>query len=136
MFAKSKITRTLKKPLKACSVILLLFLYLLGSASIESLHNFLHEQQQSALHTPENESDPCHVNIYHDEGKPGCNHASHIVKEDTCSLCDSQLHNTHIILSRVFDLRATFATTAPFHNAYVCIEGVYSYSSGRAPPVF
>jgi hypothetical protein len=135
MPATSKIARTLKKPLKACSVILLLFLYLLGSAGIESLHNFLHEQERSALHVVENERDPCHVTIYHDEGNAGCDHASHIVKEDTCSLCDSQLHNAHIILSGVFSVGSVFATTAPLHITYVCVDGVYSNSSGRAPPV-
>lgn len=135
MLTKSKIGRTIKKPLKAFSVILVIFLYLLGSASIESLHNYLHEQEQSALHADENEGDPCHANIYHNEGNAGCDHTNHIVKEDTCSLCDSQLHNAHIFVSRVFNLHATFATTAPPHYTYVCMEGVYSYSCGRAPPV-
>lgn len=135
MPVKIKIGRAPNIPQQVCAGILL-FLYLLGTAGIESLHNSIHIQEQSVLLAVENEDDPCRVNIYNGEGNAGCDHVSHIVKKDTCSLCNSQLHHAHIILSNVFNLHATLATTASIHNTYVCMEGVYSYPSDRAPPVF
>src|SRR5687768_3884616 len=112
MFTSRKIRKTGYKLLRTCSVLALLFLYILGSVEIESLHSFSHEQEFSQLHSSENEANPCHISVYHEQGSQGCEHLTHITKSDKCSLCDSQLHNAHVLLNVHFDIDS-FSTLDP-----------------------
>jgi hypothetical protein len=135
MFTNRKIGKIGYKLLRACSVLVLLFLYILGSVEIESLHSFSHEQEFSQLHSSENEADPCHISVYHEQRSQGCDHPTHVAKADKCSLCDSQLHNAHIFLSVHFDIDS-FSTLDPsVKEEPRSVEGFFSCLPGRAPPV-
>jgi hypothetical protein len=135
MFTTRKIGKIGNRPLRACSVLALLFLYILGSVEIESLHNFSHEKEFSQLHSAESEADPCHLTVYHDQPSAICEHPTHVTRKDTCSLCDSQLHNVHIFLSVHFYIDSFSITDPSAQEDPRSIEGFFSYLPGRAPPI-
>jgi hypothetical protein len=135
MLTNHKIWNTGYKLLRACSVLAFLFLYILGSVEIESLHGLSHEQELSQLHSAESETDPCHINLYHEQRSQGCEHPTHVTKADKCSLCDSHLHNAHILTSVGINIDS-FSTIDPsIKEEPRSVEGFFSYLPGRAPPV-
>lgn len=135
MLNKVKITRESLRLLKAGSVVLLLFVYLLGSNHIESFHSLFHEHHYSQFHADKNESDPCHISLFHQVQSGGCDHSAHFTEEDKCSLCDSQVNNSHILISNVVSLPPLFSEVAYIGSLPKCITGILIYASGRAPPL-
>lgn len=120
--------------MKASLVLSLLFLYVFGSVEIESLHSRSHEHEKAQLHSAENEADVCHQAVYHNQGK-GCEHPVHVSKNDTCSLCDSQLHTAHILIIANYDVDAFASAALSVQEETLSSESALSYLSGRAPPV-
>lgn len=134
MFKNQAIWKGVGTLTKAGLVLSLLFLYVLGSVEVDSLHSLSHEHENSQLHAAENEADACHQTVYHNQGK-GCEHPVHVSKNDTCSLCDGQLHTAHILLITNYDADA-LALASPFgREETLSSESALSYLSGRAPPV-
>lgn len=132
MRSSSKFGQNIFQLLKSSMVIFLLFLYFLGSSGIEFPHKFFHED---VLHTAQDESDPCHLTLYHQQRDGGCEHTSHFVEEGTCALCDIQFQSIQIVEGSAIVLPITFnLISAPlFLKLY--IEEVDYQFTGRAPPV-
>lgn len=135
MASKGKIVRATCQLAKGWAVISLLFLYVLGSSNIESFHSLFHEHEATVLHTEQNEADPCHIALYHQERDGGCHHDSHLIKEDNCSLCHAQLHNAQIAEVSSVTLPVTFCVVSSSNSFELHVEGVDFQSVGRAPPV-
>jgi hypothetical protein len=128
-----KVGRNIFKLLKGSIVISLLFLYFLGSSKIESLHKFFHEDV--VLHTAQDESDPCHLTLYHPQRDQGCDHTSHFVQDEKCSLCDIQFHSNPIAVVGAIEQQITFNIVATPLFIKLHIEEVDYQFTGRAPPV-
>jgi hypothetical protein len=135
MASKRKIVRVTYQLAKSWAVILLLFLYVLGSSNIESFHSLFHKYETTVLHTEQNEADPCHIALYHQKRDGGCHHDSHLVKEDKCSLCHVQLHNAQIAEVSAITLPVTFCVVSSSNSFELYIEGINFQSAGRAPPL-
>lgn len=114
-------------------MISLLFLYFLGSSGIESIHKFFHEEV--VLHTAEDESDPCHLTLYHQQRDGSCDHTSHFVEKEKCSLCGIQFHYNPIAEVSAIGLPISFnLVSAPLLLKLIIEEVDYQFT-GRAPPV-
>lgn len=120
---------------KGWAVIALLFLYLLGSANVESCHSFFHRHEASVIHTEQNETDPCHITLYHQERDGGCHHDSHFVNEEKCSLCHVQLYNAQVEEVGAITLLDTFCVVSFSDCLELYIAVINFESPGRAPPV-
>jgi hypothetical protein len=126
--------RSVRTGLKAYSSILLLLLYLVGNTQIESIHKLFHSHSNSLNHSVEQEKDPCHRTIYHQVKKDGCEHNSHLVKVQKCSLCQVLFHSDQIVFS---DL-----PSKPLQSGFILIKrfipvqlaGIDDNLPARAPP--
>lgn len=135
MTSKKTIVRSTFQLAKSCTVILLLFLYVLGASNIESFHSLFHEQEATVLHSEQNDANPCHITLYHQDRDGGCHHDSHLVKEDKCSFCHVQLHNAQIAEVSAIILPVTFCVVSSSNSFDLHVEGINFRSAGRAPPV-
>lgn len=135
MRSKEKIGQAILQLFKSCMVILFLFLYFLGSSDIISLHKFSHQYREAELHSVQNERDPCHVTVYHQQRDGGCGHTSHFVKGDKCSICDIQFHSNPIEEVSVIVLPLTFNIASAPNSLTQLIERVNDQFAGRAPPI-
>jgi hypothetical protein len=59
---------------------------LAGNVQVESFHRVFHSLEK-ALHSSEQEKDPCHRAIYHETKKEGCDHKTHLTGIKKCPLC-------------------------------------------------
>jgi hypothetical protein len=116
--------------------LLLLVLYVCGTSHLELLHSFVHKHEVGVAHSDEQEKDPCHRLIYHNDTEQGCGHDSHLVVSDKCEMCDLVYHGDHAFLSNIeFE-------PENFPNKFFSLfkENLDSYwaviSSSRAPPTF
>lgn len=101
-FRKARVNKSFLERLKTFSVTLLLLLYVAGNVQVETFHQFFHSLEK-ALHSTEQEKDPCHRAVYHDSKKDGCNHKTHITAVKKCPLCHViPLNETHIATSNSF----------------------------------
>jgi hypothetical protein len=122
------------KTIRQVCWILLLALYAGAALKVDSIHEFLHAREFAELHSVEQESNPCHKSIYHQESKKGCEHKSHITENTKCPLCEynvtpDQLVEETTALDNI--LVSTFQ-----HVARVCTEpaSVPLTLSARGPP--
>jgi len=110
-------------------------LYLLGVPDSDILHASIHNHPQVS-HTEEQEKDPCHRSLYHDDVEQGCRHGAHLIASDKCALCDMTIHTDHALLMAVVDgghgsdnTRFLFYAEDPDSRSVVI-------SLSRAPPYF
>jgi len=85
-FGEVKWGKRLQERFKTFSGLLLLLLYLAGNVQVESFHRVFHSLEK-ALHSTEQEKDPCHRAIYHEIKKEGCDHKTHLTGIKKCPLC-------------------------------------------------
>jgi hypothetical protein len=83
---KRKSSRVILKCLRTISISLLLLLYVVGNVQIESIHQVFHSFE-TALHSTDQEKDPCHRAIYHEATDDGCDHSTHFTAVKNCPLC-------------------------------------------------
>lgn len=76
------------KAIRQASLVLLLALYGAATLKVDSFHELFHAQELATLHSPEQESNPCHKSVYHQQAQEGCEHKSHITENDKCPLCE------------------------------------------------
>lgn len=128
------IIRSTKKSAWNWPVLLLLFLAL-GASEISSVHNLIHKKETAELHTALNETDPCHISVYHYQRNTGCDHDAHLIKEDTCSFCDLQLPSSYF-LEAIQDVSPiTFNSIFDQNSFEPSVAGIIFQPTGRAPPV-
>jgi hypothetical protein len=99
MSSLKKILKTyLTNSAKVLAVVLLATAYIIGNSPGEALHKLFHNQE-TVVHTVDQEKDSCHRTIYHQEKEDGCKHKSHISKVDKCTLCHALSHIDQIAIS-------------------------------------
>ncbi len=121
--------------LKGWSVILFLFFYVLG-LHIQDFHKILHNKhEQNILHSPQQEEDPCHRNVFHHE-KKACQHKTHITSFEKCSLCEWTVYKEQWIASN--DPIVTINNNIVINNSVIefLITDLSIHLCSRAPPVF
>jgi hypothetical protein len=115
-------------------LILILGAYALATLPKDSFHQLIHAEEFVTLHSQQNESDPCHIRLYHENTAEGCHHDSHVSEKDTCSL-------GHIIPGEKHIVGLVWQNSEVVELSY--IEGVVplvynqqdqAYWSSRAPP--
>lgn len=128
-------SKRLKQNIGQMFGLLLVILYVVGTSQLEFIHSFAHDHEALVSHTPEQEKDPCHRLIYHDDVEQGCHHHSHLIVSDKCQICDHVYHGDQNLSTNV-----SFSTLE-FSQVQFCIykQELDSYwaviSSSRAPPV-
>ncbi len=134
MFKRLTKRRFRKSACQTLTFALLIF-YVVGTGKLEVVHSIFHDHAATISHTEEQEEDPCHRAIYHDDVEKGCHHATHLIVSDKCQLCDCATHSDQSLVSCQIDSSGPYA-----------IKGFISYkdnldsycafiSSSRAPPV-
>jgi hypothetical protein len=76
------------KALRQTCWVLLLALYAAAALKVDSIHELVHANEFAELHSVEQENNPCHKSIYHQEAEKGCEHKSHITENTKCPLCE------------------------------------------------
>jgi hypothetical protein len=120
--------------LRQVVTIALVLLYGLGSLRIESLHQLIH-QEETALHSSEQELNACHRTVFHFNPSEHCGHETHFSSLWKCPFCD--VHFT------AHDIpEALTASSAPLSGAdhslgteFHLSSGAFPYAPARAPPV-
>lgn len=132
--ARGNKTQFKKSALRIGSVLLLVFLYCAGNVQVESFHKIFHSFEQ-ALHSFDQEKDPCHRAIYHDSKQEGCDHKTHVTEVKKCPLCHIvPLNDKHIAVAHVFEAFSGPANHQSFSFS-ILIIAVAGNLSARAPPV-
>lgn len=120
---------------KTCSGILLLIFYVFGS-HVQEIHRSLHsDHQQSVLHYPQQEEDPCHRNLFHHE-KNACEHKTHISNSEKCSLCEWNAYKEEWIASNESIGRVNYIAIINSAVVSFIITDLSIHLCSRAPPVF
>lgn len=73
----------------------ILSLYIAGTSGVSRLHQFFHEHE-TVSHSAEQEEDPCHRALYHQDADHGCQHNTHVTASEKCDVCDLILHVEYI----------------------------------------
>jgi hypothetical protein len=76
------------KVLRQTCWVLLLALYAAAALKVDSIHELVHAREFAELHSVEQENNPCHKSVYHQEAEKGCEHKSHITENTKCPLCE------------------------------------------------
>jgi hypothetical protein len=120
---------------QSCITTLLLSLYIAATIGTDLVHQVFHEHQNAALHTAQQEQDPCHRSLYHHDTH-GCDHQAHVSKIEKCKHCHILFHTDQV----------TFDSTPckiEFHDVAVLprlispiLSDIDWQQSLRGPPAF
>jgi hypothetical protein len=126
--------RKVKHGIGKTMTFLLVTLYVAGTSHLELLHSYFHEHDILVTHSEQQEKDPCHRLIYHNDGAQGCHHDSHLTASEKCQTCDLVYHPHKTILSNTyFELRQFANSYFEFYK--LSLDSYWSViSSSRAPP--
>jgi hypothetical protein len=122
------------QPMRIFSALLLLLLYLTGNVQVESFHKVFHSFEE-ALHSSDDEKDPCHRAIYHDSKQKGCDHKTHVTAVKKCPLCHIvPMNEKHIAVSHSFE---SFSSPPNFDqfSFSILVAEIPGSLSARAPPI-
>ncbi len=119
---------------KAALYIFLFAFYVAGTSQVEVLHELIHSHNNLISHSPEEEKDPCHRDVYHHDTEKTCDHHSHIVVTDKCELCDLIFYTDQILLSSVDSPSIHFLVVDFVFNSSDTVGTGHSINSSRAPP--
>ncbi|SKC81604.1 hypothetical protein SAMN05660236_3983 [Ohtaekwangia koreensis] len=115
-------------------MLLLSILYIAGSLQFELLHSFIHRHELVITHSHDQEKDPCHRSIYHNDTQEGCEHDAHLIVSTKCQMCDLAFGGDQTILSYVVSAHGGFSTEY-FEFYKLNLESYKAVlSSSRAPP--
>jgi hypothetical protein len=119
--------------LRFSGAMVLVLIYLVSGARLNTLHRLFHDDQHAVEHFAENEKDPCHRTIYHKDTS-GCDHRSHVSEVTKCNYCDITSVPDHISLPELaVDEQHIIAT--PFDPLVDhCSTSSRLNLSARAPP--
>jgi hypothetical protein len=93
----------------------------------------LHEHV--AVHSPEQEKDPCHRFLFHGDKEKGCSHKLHITKADKCKLCHVIFHNDHLTISEDVHRHTQDRSQLAVSGLSTFVFNNQILFSPRAPPV-
>ncbi|WP_276374540.1 hypothetical protein [Chryseolinea sp. H1M3-3] len=134
-FKHEKKGKHLSERIKPIFAAVLLFLYVLGNVQVESFHQAFHSLEK-ALHSTEQEKDPCHRAIYHEVTKEGCDHKTHLTAPKKCPLCHVvPVNEQHLAIYESFDV---FTPSLEIKGYSPSVDKViFSIKlPSRAPPIF
>lgn len=113
---------------------LLILFYLIGSLQLDSLHQILHQHDQSATHTEEAELNACHRAIFHLATENACDHPTHLTELKKCPWCIGTLHQDFGLASSVQVIHSSnFIETGFEFNSHFNSIGL-SFNCNRGPP--
>lgn len=108
-------------------------LYLAGISGVARLHRLSHTHEVVS-HTGEQEKDPCHRALYHQDLDHGCHHETHLTVSDSCDVCDLILHAEYIYSVVSSNTSSTFLSA----DFFCAIEDIHTSDiislPARAPP--
>jgi hypothetical protein len=99
------------KALQQVCWVLLLALYAAAALKVDSIHELVHAREFAELHSIEQENNPCHKSIYHQEAEKGCEHKSHITENSKCPLCEYNSSVDELLTDYTFDSNEIPATS-------------------------
>ena len=116
-------------------ICMMILLYLAGSLQIDSFHKLIHKHQREVSHTPEVESNGCHVALFHNQGKGSCAHPTHFSEDKKCPWCYASFQAKYLV-SAVTSLscQSEECVEILFSNPLSCTE-YQQQNPSRAPPV-
>jgi hypothetical protein len=79
---------------------LLLSLYIAATIGTDLVHQVFHEHQNAALHTAQQEKDPCHRSVYHHDTH-GCDHQAHVSKIEKGKHCHVLFHTDQLTFDNI-----------------------------------
>jgi hypothetical protein len=133
-FFNSKRINIYRKAIKSFSVILLLVLYLGGMVEVSVLHRLLHAHKDISKHLVEDEEDPCHRKIFHDDNVNGCEHNTHVTSTAKCQECQQFVSPVHIALS-IPAVKALTLSDTYYYATEISTATFLSFPRpSRAPP--
>ena len=128
-------SKELRRAIQPLVVLLLLVFYVAGTSHLELLHSSVHSHDAIVTHSDEQEGDPCHRFLHHNDVEKGCGHDAHLIVSEKCDMCDLGFYGDQNVLTTVVFSCAEFSVH--FFGCYK--SNVDSYwaviSSSRAPPV-
>ena len=77
-------------------ICIMVMLYLVGSLQIDSFHRLIHKHQREVIHTPEVESNGCHIALFHNQGKGSCAHPTHFSEDKKCPWCFASFQTSYL----------------------------------------
>ncbi len=123
-----------KALLRSFAVLLLLVLYSVASLRIDSLHQFFHSRNIVELHSAEQERNPCHKNIYHQQREAGCKHQSHLTENAKCPLCEFKISSDEWLTTPGAAPHAFQLPAIQFYYPEEIPSPSLFLLSGRSPP--
>jgi hypothetical protein len=131
---KIMLIRTVKRSTGQVLTLLLLVLYIASSSNLEILHSIVHEHDIAIAHSEEQEKDPCHRLVYHNDKQAGHHHDSHLFVPDKCKLCAVAFHGDQTILPNLASIKVKF-WSKHFDFYKRSLDSYWAIiSSSRAPP--
>ena len=130
---KSLTKRRFRKTVSQVLTFALLIFYIIGTGKLE-IHSIFDDHAVAISHSEEQEEDPCHRTVYHDDWQKGCHHATHLIVSDKCQICDCAIHSDQSLVSSHIDSPVPY----PIKQFITYKNNLDSYfaviSSSRAPP--
>jgi len=113
---------------------LLILFYLIGSLQLDSLHQILHQHEESASHSEEAEQNACHRTIFHLATENACDHPTHLTELKKCPWCQGTLHQDSglAIATPVIHFSSIVPLDFDFNSPFKSIS--LSFASNRGPP--
>jgi hypothetical protein len=112
----------------------LIILYAAASLRIDSIHQIFHADEIANLHSPEQEVNPCHKSIYHQQRENGCEHRSHVSAITKCPACECKIATDEwVVEPQVGSLLFQFSFEQSTISDDVPIVP-HPFRFGRAPP--
>jgi hypothetical protein len=121
--------------LKSSAALVVLFLYILGSAPVTILHQYIHSRNVVEAYTVEREKNPCDRSVYETGRIASCGHQAHIVKIEKCNLCGVTVHNDHVVFLASTDQHANEYFSVSARRVTAPEQNINSQLPARAPPV-
>jgi len=132
--AKRILTKSVNGSIGKILTLMLLVFYIAGTSDVELLHSLIHTHDVAATHSDEQEKDPCHRLIYHNDTEQGCSHDSHLIVSDKCEMCDLVYHGDHTMLVNPTFFTEEFSSEL-FDFYKISLDSYWAViSSSRAPP--
>ena len=135
MLSFLKNRRAKRAGITTCLSIPFLFLYLAGTVELDSFHGLFHANEESTLHSLQQENNSCHNAIYHQKKNNVCHHTAHITQFKKCPLCHVAFHSFH--LSSVRFSAEPLVSSENIKEKYL-LQQVSAFAarlSSRGPPV-
>jgi hypothetical protein len=129
------VRRTLRTALSGGFVSLMVVIYLAGAIQFNAIHATLHASAEEVLHSPENEKEACHQAIYHQVPEGSCQHKTHLVANDKCSLCDLIVPAAYLLVDETHQDLTQHNSPIQIPTYSCSYQDIIALLPSRAPPV-